>query len=261
MQALDWAGLAATTFAAALLQAASGFGFALVAVPLFLLFLAPTGAVQLVVILTVALSATVLPALRRDVDVGLLVRLALGSLVGVPLGLMAFRHADPVAMRVAIGGVILAFAALLALLPGRRGGPLFAANRFLDAAAGLVSGATTALFGISGPPILIYLLLAGASPARLRATLLSFYVLCYAAAIAAYAAGTGIPLPTWTRAAVLIPFAWLGGVLGKRLGDRLGARAFAALAIALLAATGGYTLAAALASVPLQAAGHSAARR
>jgi uncharacterized membrane protein YfcA len=68
--------------------------------------------------------------------------------------------------------------------------------------------------------------------------------------IVLYAAGTGIPLPTWIRAVVLIPFAWFGGILGKRLGDRLGARAFAALAIALLAATGGYTLAAALAAVP-----------
>ncbi|HZU89865.1 MAG TPA: sulfite exporter TauE/SafE family protein [Stellaceae bacterium] len=259
MQALAWAGLAATTFAAALLQAASGFGFALVAVPLFLLLLDPAGAIQLVVILTVALSAAVLPALRRAVDPGLLLRLALGSLVGLPLGGLAFRLADPAAMRAAVGAVILAFAALLALLPRRRGGALFATNRFLDCAAGAVSGITTALFGISGPPLMIYLLLGGVSAARLRASLLSFFFLCYAATIVLYAAGPGIPLSTWIRAGVLIPFAFCGGSLGKRLGDRLGARAFTVLAIALLALTGGYTLVAALTSAPPQNAGHSAA--
>ena len=34
MSLVDWAGLAVTTFAASLLQAAGGFGFAVVAVPL-----------------------------------------------------------------------------------------------------------------------------------------------------------------------------------------------------------------------------------
>jgi uncharacterized membrane protein YfcA len=250
VQALDWAGLAATIFAAALLQGASGFGFALIAVPLFLLLLDPAGAIQLVVILTVVLSAAVVPSLWRAIDPGLLLRLALGSLAGLPLGLLAFRLADPVAMRAAIGAVILASAVLLALLPRRRAGALFATSRFLDCAAGAASGITTALFGISGPPLMIYLLLGGVSAARLRATLLSFFFLCYAVTIILYAAGTGIPLPTWIRAGVLIPFAWFGGILGKRLGDRLGARAFAVLAITLLAATGGYTLAAALAAVP-----------
>jgi uncharacterized protein len=36
-----WAGLAATTFVAALLYAVSGFGFAVLAAPLFLLFADP----------------------------------------------------------------------------------------------------------------------------------------------------------------------------------------------------------------------------
>ncbi len=261
MQALDWAGLAATTFAAAVLQAASGFGFAVVAVPLFLFFLDSAGAIQLGIILTAALSAAVLPALRRAVDRGLLLRLSLGSLAGLPLGLLAFRRADPTALRAAVGAVILGIAALLALLPSRRGSTLFATNRGLDCAAGAVSGVTTALFGISGPPIVIYLLLAGTSPARLRATLLSFFCICYAAAILFHAVTLGIPIPTWIRAGILFPFALFGGLLGRRLGDRLGPRAFAVLAIALLAATGSYQLAAALGSRLSQSTGHSAAYR
>ena len=44
--------LAATTFGSALLYAISGFGFAVLAAPLFLLFLDPARAIQLVIIIS-----------------------------------------------------------------------------------------------------------------------------------------------------------------------------------------------------------------
>jgi uncharacterized membrane protein YfcA len=50
--------LAATTFVAALLYAISGFGFAVLAAPLFLLFLDPPRAIQLVIVISTVLSIT-----------------------------------------------------------------------------------------------------------------------------------------------------------------------------------------------------------
>lgn len=262
MQALDWAPLAAATFAAGLLQAASGFGFAVLAAPLFLLVLPPETAIPLVIILTAALSISVLPRVRGAIAPGLLVRLTLGSLLGVPLGLLAFRHADPLAVRMLVGAAILVFAGVFGVFR-RRGArrSVIAQRPGSDVIAGAVSGAATALIGMSGPPVVIYLLLAGASPQVARATLLAFFSLCYVATIAALAASTGIAAPTWIAAALLIPFTVLGGLLGKRLGDRLRPGAFALLAIVLLAGTGVYTLATTLASVLSQGAGHSAAER
>jgi predicted anti-sigma-YlaC factor YlaD len=52
--------LAATTFASALLYAISGFGFAVLAAPLFLLFLDPARAIQLVIIISTVLLIVVL---------------------------------------------------------------------------------------------------------------------------------------------------------------------------------------------------------
>ena len=95
----EWAGLAATTFFAALLYTISGFGFALLAAPLYLLFVDPTRAIQLVIIISTALSIVVIPGLRRAVAPWLLLRLVAGSLVGLPVGLVAFRLADPVLVR------------------------------------------------------------------------------------------------------------------------------------------------------------------
>jgi MFS family permease len=93
--------------------------------------------------------------------------------------------------------------------------------------------------------VLIYLLLAGAAARTVRATLLAFFALSYGLTLASHATTIGIAAPTWLAAGILIPFAFLGGLVGRPIGDRLGAQAFAMLAIALLAAAGAYTLGAA----------------
>jgi uncharacterized protein len=244
--------LAATTFGSALLYAISGFGFAVLAAPIFLLFLDPPRAIQLVIIISTVLSIVVLRGLLPAIAPWLLLRLTLGSLVGLPLGLVAFRYADPTLVRAAAGAMILGFAILMAVFRRRSGEPgqgkrwaVFAMSPGLDLAAGAVSGLASALVGQPGPPVLIYLLLAGAEARTVRATLLGFFALAYGVTLASHAVTIGIPISTWLAAGILIPFAFFGGLAGRPIGDRLGAEAFALLAIALLAVAGAYTLSAA----------------
>ena len=248
MDLLDWAGLAATTAGAALLYTLTGFGFAILAAPLFLLFVDPQRAIQLVIIISTALSFVALPGLWRAITPWLLLRLALGTLAGLPFGLIAFRYANPVVVRALVGATILGFAVLLEWRRRRPGGPVgtFGISPVPEVATGAVSGIATALVGMAGPPVLIYLLLAGAPPRAVRATLLSFFALIYAATLASHAVTFGIPPQTWLSAGVLIPFAFLGGLAARPLGDRLGSDSFTILAILLLGAAGIYTLAAAI---------------
>jgi uncharacterized protein len=240
-----WAGMAATSFVAAMLQATSGFGFAVLAVPLFLVFTEPAQAVQLVIIVTLALSAVVLPGMHNSIDRPLLARLAVGGLLGLPLGMAAFGYADPLLVRAAAGILILAFVAVLAINRLQRRSRLVAMRSGSDLAAGVVSGVATALTGMSGPPVLIYLMLAGAPPRMVRATLFAFFALSYAATLLAHMATVGVPAATWFGALGLIPLAWAGGLIGRFIGDRLEAEAAAALAIVVLGAAGFYTVAAA----------------
>jgi uncharacterized protein len=246
MRLSELTGMAATAFLASLLLGTNGFGFALLAVPGLLLFAPPAEAVQIVIIVSVAVLLAILPALRDAVDGRLLLRFLLGSLGGVPLGLLAFRWADPAAVRIVVGTAVLCFAAVLAL---RRWGRLDLALRMRagrDLAAGAAAGAATALAGISGPPVVIYLLLAEVPMRTFRATLAAFFMWCYAATLLADVATIGVSGKVWLRSAILIPFAWAGGVCGRRLGDRLGADTAGTLALAVLTAAGLYTLFAAL---------------
>jgi len=244
---INWVCLAATTFAAALLYAVSGFGFAVLAAPLYLLFVDPPRAIQLVIIISTALSFTVVSGLRRAIAWGVLLRLTIGALAGLPLGLLAFRYSDPLVVRLGVGAMILSFAVLMALRRRGRGQDLAPPALSLggDLGAGAASGIATALIGMAGPPALIYLLLAKAGARTVRATLLAFFVLAYGATLVSHALTIGIPGSTWIAAGTLVPFAFLGGFTGRPIGDRLGTESFTLLAIALLAVAGLYTVASA----------------
>jgi hypothetical protein len=152
--ALAWAGLAAISFAAALLQATNGFGFAVLAVPFFLLLAPPGEAIQIVIMLSLAMAAVVVPGVRHAIEPALLARLTIGSLLGLPVGLVAALHADPLIVSAAAGGTIVVFAAALAISRYRRRPAALMLRPGRDMAAGAVAGAATALVGMSGPPVL-----------------------------------------------------------------------------------------------------------
>ena len=170
----------------------------------------------------------------------------------LPFGLIAFRYADPVLVRALVGATILGFAVLLWWRRRGPSGPVgaFGMRPGPEVATGAVSGIATALVGMAGPPVLIYLLLAGAPPRAVRATLLSFFALAYTVTLVSHAVTVGVPAQTWLSAGVLTPFAFLGGLAARPLGDRLGPDSFTILALLLLAAAGIYTLAAAVGLAP-----------
>src|SRR5215472_14456997 len=103
--------------------AISGFGIALLATPLFLLFLDPARAIQVVIIISTAVSIVVVPGLLQAIAPWLLMRLALGSLVGLPIGLVAFRYTDPILVQAAAGAMIFGFAILMGVSRLRSGQP------------------------------------------------------------------------------------------------------------------------------------------
>jgi len=242
----NWAGLAATCFFAALLQATNGFGFAVLAVPFFLL-LAPRGtAIPIIIIISFAVSLFVMPRLYRFIAPGMLCRLTLGALAALPIGLVAASHANPTIVRAAAGIIVTGFTILLAWHRYRRRGRAVTLRPSSDLAVGVAAGVATGLVGMAGPPPLIYLMLGGAPMPMLRATLIGFFVVIYAVTLVANVTLVGVDRVTWLTALSLLPLVWFGGRVGLRVGERLGEGSAAALALVVLGATGLYTLAAAL---------------
>ncbi|HTQ33342.1 MAG TPA: sulfite exporter TauE/SafE family protein [Stellaceae bacterium] len=242
----NWAGLAATSFAAALLQATNGFGFAVLAVPFFLLLAPPGKAIPIIIVISFAVSLFVMPRLYRFVAPGRFCRLTLGALAALPVGLFAHAHANPTIVRAVAGTIVTGFTVMLAWHRHRRRDHAITLRAGSDLAVGAVAGVATGLVGMAGPPPLIYLMLGGAPMTMLRATLISFFVVIYAVTLIANIVFFGMDRITWLTALSLLPLVWIGGRIGLRIGGRLGDPAAAVLALIVLGVTGLYTLAAAL---------------
>lgn len=110
------AGVAAVLFLAAFGQALTGFGAALISVPLLSLLIGPVAAVVTVTMLSVFLSAGMAIQLRRSIDVSALRVVVPAGILGMPLGLLALRFVEPRWLSLGIGVVVLCFT--LALIRG-----------------------------------------------------------------------------------------------------------------------------------------------
>ena len=196
----------------ALIQAATGMGFSLVAAPLLLLALGPREGVGAVVVL--AALSSVLPLARnfRFVQSGAVARLLIPALVCTPLLAWALR--DLPTEWLAVGAGIGVIAAVVILASGVRW-------TWLRHPLGAVStGVTSALLnvvgGVGGPPIGIYAANAGWTPVVSRANMHAFFLTQNIVT----ALVLGIVLPSiWQLAALMA-----GTVGGLLLSGRMSAR-------------------------------------
>ncbi|MFJ9392355.1 sulfite exporter TauE/SafE family protein [Nocardioides sp. NPDC101246] len=189
---------------AALVQAVTGFGSVLAAVPGLLLVTDPARAVVVATIVSWILTTAVALRERAHVDRrdGLL--LTLTGIVGMPVGLVLLAVADERRLSAGIAVVMLVLVLLMAIRPqiGRRGMPV----------AGIVSGVLLTSTGMNGPPLVMALV--DREPRRYRATLQAVFAGQDLVAVAAF-----LVLGHIDSEVLLLS---LGGVAGLPVGWRLG---------------------------------------
>ncbi len=238
----DAALIAAISFFAALAQGATGFGFAIIALPLFLSVMDSLDAVGLTIILNLLVSFVLVPGLWRQVPKGPLARLSLGSVIGFPIGLAIFLHASLDGVRLAVGLIILLFAVWLAA--GSRQAKSVDGPRhkgWMDAFVGILSGAMTTALAMPGPSLMLYLSAIGMDKAALRATTLCLFTLSYGTALILQAAVGAVPILIWQTVALAALPTVIGAWAGHRLAPKLGDGLFRTIVLAILVATGLYT--------------------
>lgn len=234
------AGIVAVFVLAAAAQAASGFGFALLAVPLLSFLVdAKTGVVGSAVV-GLGLVAVMAARDHRHVDrraVGLAVTAAV---VGMPLGLLIIGRVDDATLRGLIAVVVLGFTVMLwrgLRLPDR---PL------TDAGAGLVSGVLSTSTGTSGPPLVIAFHGKDLSPVAFRATLAMTFLIQGSISLGGFAITGHVTRDALVVAAAGVPGTALGWLAGQRMFEHLDHERFRRVVLGMLACSGVLTLLAAL---------------
>ena len=235
---LAW--LAAVGFVAGLARGFSGFGSALIFVPLASIAVGPRVAAPILMIIDVLGSLPMLPAAWRDADRNAVFLMSAGTVAGIPLGTWVLTHADPGSVRWGLSlGILLLVGGLSA---GWRyhGQPW----RVVTTVVGALSGFLTGVAQIGGSVAVAYWLSGMSEANRIRANMVLFLALSQVFAVGAYGV-SGLFTRDVAVLALAAGPAFLAGVaIGSRMFGLASALTFRRLCFALivLAAVGSLPL-------------------
>lgn len=218
----------------------SGFGAALIFIPLASAVVGPKLASATLLVVDAILTLGMLPAAFRLADRREVGTMALGAIVGVPLGTTALALVDPTALRWAI--CILAVLLLFFLMSGWRylGRPHTALTVAVGAVAGFFSGAAQ----LGGSPVVAYWLSGTSAGARVRANVIAYFALSTILSIASYVVGGLFEARVFVLCALAAPTYAIGLRLGSALHRTSDERYFRRVCFLLIGAS-------ALAGLPL----------
>lgn len=234
----------AVFFAASFAQAVSGFGFAMIAIPLLIPVIGAKPAVVIVTILSAALTAGAALRNRTRVQWRPVLTLSAAAVCGVPVGVLVLVLVDPSVLALAIGVIVIIATALMARrAPARRRGAGILVG------AGFTSGVLLSSTGINGPPVVVAFQPNGAPPGQFRASLQAAFLIqdlmvCAGFAIVGQLDGKAVLL-----AALAAPCLVGGWWLGDRVFSRISPEMFRRATLAMLLLSGALAIAHAVTGV------------
>ena len=212
----------------------TGFGLALISVPLLLFVYDPKTVIVITAVLSVVINLAVVWDSWRDADRRVVIALLPPALVGVIAGTESLRTVDPDYIRLGVG-IVVVFSALLLLRDVRLPG---AETRWGTVVAGSTSGALSTSTGLAGPPIVLLLASRGFPKHAFRgSSALYFLAMSLVGLVVLYLRGIfeGDHIPL---ALALIPAAFLGKAIGTAMLGRISESTFRVVTLGMVILTG-----------------------
>ena len=201
-------------------QTVTGFGFALIAVPLLGAFTSARTAVVVVTVVSLGLTAATTVLEREHVRWPVTLRLCASAVLGMPLGLVALARL-PDSMLTALIAVVVCTSSLVVW----RGWQLRPTPLRIGA-IGALSGLLLTSTGTNGPPLVACLQALRLDPRSFRATTAAAFTLSGVVGLAGFFATGEVGAQAGTLSAVGLAASAIGGVLGNLVFTRVGAGGF-----------------------------------
>lgn len=215
-----------------------GFGFSMIAMASLALVFEPARLVPTVLMLEVAASLMVIGRVWRQVAWGALGWLGAGVAAGTPAGVWILGWLPQRPMKIGLGAVILALAALLRLGFRMRRMPPRAGILAAGVGAGLLNGAAA----VGGPPAVLFFFSSPAGAAVSRASLIAFFLGTDLYATLVCATMGLVTSASLALFGLLLPGAALGVLLGQRAFGATDPERFRRRVLTLLIGLSGVTL-------------------
>ncbi len=215
-------------------QSFSGFGFALVSMPLITPALGLQVSAPLIALLGLTAEVALLIYFRQSLTLREMGTLVAASLVGTVIGVTALKTAPEAVLLPLLGWVLVLYALynLLRFRLPRLRSPLWA--WLLGGLAGALGGA----YNTSGPPVILYGHARGWEPEQFKGNLQGFFLINNIFVLTGHAFSGHLTPLVWRTYLSLLPALALGIFGGLTLGRRLDAARFRTLIVALLGVLG-----------------------
>lgn len=224
--------LAVTALVAGCARGFSGFGGALIFVPVASSVVGPKLAVPLLLIVDLVLTPGLVPNAWRNADRPNVGVMAAGAALGIPLGTYLLTHVDGTTIRWAIVGIVVALLALLISGWRYHGRP----HAGMTAAVGLTSGLFSGAAQVGGPPVVAYWLGGAFTPQTVRANIVLYFAVSSVLSIASYLIAGIITLESVLLSLMIGPTFAAGLFSGARLFNRANEKTFRLICYGLIAA-------------------------
>jgi uncharacterized membrane protein YfcA len=224
--------ICAIAFVSGTARGFSGFGSALIFMPLASSMATPRLVAALLLVIDFVAAAPLIPNAWRQADRKATAVIVLGALIGVPIGTYLLSRLDPVTTRWIISGFV--FALLMLLLSGwrYRGKD----HAVLSIGIGGLSGFCSGLAQTGGPPIVGYWLGRPIASTIARANILLFFGASDFVSAVSYWVGGLITADAIKFSFMVGPVYGVGVWFGSSLFGKASERLFRAICYALIAA-------------------------
>lgn len=197
-------------------QGLTGFGFALVSIPLLVLFMDIRTAVPLCMLSGLVITAFLSLQLKDHLDWRKILPLLCGCLPGILAGILFLKKINEPIFKILLGTMLISYSLYrLFLLPKPR-----SISKGWGWVAGFATGAISAAFSAGGPPTIIYTTLTGWNKHEIKSTLSIFFFLGGVATAVAHAMSGLTTVEVIKLSAVSLPAVltgvWSGSLLYKK---------------------------------------------
>jgi uncharacterized membrane protein YfcA len=211
----------------------SGFGSAMVYIPLMSMVYGPQVAVATFVVIDLVVGVFFVPQVWRKADYRQIVPLTITAILAAQFGTLILLYMDPSTLRWAISALVGLLVLVLASGWRYHGRPTLPVTLAVGSLSGFVGGAVQ----ISGPPIILYWLGSSGAAATVRANFIVYFSVFSAATVVIYALHGLLPPPVLALAIATGPFQIASMALGGRLFDLASEKTYRRVAYGIITAS------------------------
>lgn len=226
---------------ASLLQGLTGFGYAVIAGPLVLTFIAKEQMVASMAVISIFLNVYLAIKNKGEAKSRLLVPLLTGAILSLPIGVYLLNHLSVQVMKIGVGIISIVFMAVLSF--GHLHFPKFKAFSFI---IGSMSGILQTSVSMSGPPVALYLLEQKLKKEDMKEIMAWFFAILSMMTLGSLYMGGLLTLQRSTLGLTALPMVMLGGAIGHKWSEKVNAKLFRKLVMVVVLISGIYSILSAL---------------